>query len=63
MVYEVENGSRVGAAGMREGDIITSVNRAPTRNLDEFLEVVNRIKGQLVLRVQRGNQAAFMVIK
>jgi len=63
MVYEVENGSRVGAAGMREGDIITSVNRARTRNLAEFLEVVNRIQGQLVLRVQRGNQAAFMVIK
>lgn len=63
MVYEVENGSRVWSAGLREGDIITSVNRAPTRNLDEFLKVVNQIKGQLLLGVQRGSQAAFMVIK
>jgi Do/DeqQ family serine protease len=63
MVYEVENGSPVGRAGLREGDIITSVNRVPTRNLGEFLTVVNRLKGEMLLRVQRGNKAAFMVIK
>ena len=63
MVYEVENGSPVGRAGLREGDIITSVNRVPTRNLGEFLTVVNRLKGGMLLRVQRGNKAAFMVIK
>lgn len=63
MVFEVEQGSRVAAAGLREGDIISSVNRAPTRNLQEFLRVVNQVKGQMLLRVQRGNHAAFMVIK
>lgn len=63
MVYEVEVRSRVWAAGLREGDIITSVNRTPSRNLDEFLQIVNRVKGQMLLRVQRGNQAAFLVIK
>ena len=63
MVFEVEQGSRVAAAGLREGDIISSVNRAPTRNLAEFLRVVNQLKGQMLLRVQRGNHAAFMVIK
>lgn len=63
MVFEVERGSRVAAAGLREGDIISSVNRAPTRDLQEFLTVVNQVKGQMLLRVQRGNHAAFMVIK
>ncbi len=63
MVYEVERGSRVGRAGLREGDIITSVNRRPTRDLDEFLNVVNRLNGELLVRVFRGNQGAFMVIK
>ena len=63
MVYEVENGSRVGTAGLREGDIITSVNRIPTRNLNEFLNLVNQVEGRMLLRLQRGNQAAFMVIK
>ncbi len=63
MVFEVEQGSRVAAAGLREGDIISSVNRTPTRDLQEFLRVVNLVKGQMLLRVQRGNHAAFMVIK
>lgn len=63
MVFEVEQGSRVAAAGLREGDIISSVNRTPTRNLQEFLRVVNQVKGQMLLRVRRGNHAAFMVIK
>lgn len=63
MVYEVERGSRVGRAGLREGDIITSVNRLPTRDLDEFLNVVNRLNGELLVRLHRGNQGAFMVIK
>ena len=63
MVYELEQRSHVAAAGLREGDIITSVNRVATRDLQEFLEVVNSIRGRMLLRVQRGNQAAFMVIK
>ncbi|MDA0821976.1 MAG: DegQ family serine endoprotease [Proteobacteria bacterium] len=63
MIYEVEEGSRVAQAGLREGDIITSVNRTATRDLEEFLKVVNAIQGGMLLRVHRGNEAAFMVIK
>jgi serine protease Do/serine protease DegQ len=63
MVYEVEQRSPIAIAGLREGDIITSVNRIPTSDLEEFLSVVNRVQGRMLLRVQRGNQAAFMVIK
>lgn len=63
MVYGVEPGSRVWSAGLREGDIVTSVNRQPVRELNTFLTLVNQLKGQLLLGVQRGNQAAFMVIK
>jgi len=63
MVYEVEQRSPIAIAGLREGDIITSVNRIPTSDLEGFLSVVNRVQGRMLLRVQRGNQAAFMVIK
>jgi hypothetical protein len=48
---------------LREGDIITSVNRTATRDLEEFLKVVNAIQGSMLLRVHRGKEAAFMVIK
>ncbi|MGR8946817.1 MAG: DegQ family serine endoprotease [Gammaproteobacteria bacterium] len=62
MLYEVERGSRVWDAGLRQGDIITSVNRQPVRELNEFLQMVTRLKGQLLLRVRRGDRAAYMVV-
>ena len=62
MLYEVERGSRVWDAGLRQGDIITSVNRQPVRELNEFLNIVTQLKGQLLLRVRRGDQAAYIVV-
>lgn len=63
MLFEVERGSRVWEAGLRRGDIITSVNRRPIAELDEFLSIVTQVKGQLLLRVRRGDSAAYMVVK
>lgn len=62
MLYEVERGSRIWEAGLRQGDIITSVNRQPIREINEFLSLVTQIKGQLLMRVQRGDRAAYMVV-
>ena len=62
-IYSVERGSRAWQSGLRPGDIITSVNREPVRNLDEFLAAVNNVEGSLLLRVQRGNSAAFIVAR
>lgn len=63
MVYEISKRSRAFAAGLRVGDIITGVNRQPVEDLNAFVEIVSRLPGQLLLRVQRGNQGAFLVIK
>jgi Do/DeqQ family serine protease len=63
MVYEIAQRSRAFAAGLRVGDIITAVNRRPIQDLNSFVETVTQIQGQLLLRVQRGNQGAFLVIK
>ncbi len=62
MTYRLERDSPAWLGGLREGDIVTSVNRQPTPSLRVFLEVVNQIKDRLVLRVLRGDQAAFIVI-
>lgn len=62
-VYGVERGSRAWQNGLRAGDIITSVNRKPVQNLDEFLAAVNNVKGSLLLRVQRENTAVFIVAR
>lgn len=63
MVLAIERNSPAWRAGLREGDIISSVNRTATPSVPVFLSVVNRIKGELLLSVHRGRQAAFIVIK
>lgn len=61
-VVDVERNSRAWANGLRPGDIVTSVNRQPVRNLEEFMTAVN-VPGQMLFQVRRGNIAAFIVIK
>lgn len=63
MVYEISKRAKAFAAGLRQHDIITGVNREPVASVDEFIAAVTQFQGQLLLRVQRGNQAAFLVIK
>ncbi len=63
MAFAIERDSLAWAGGLREGDIVTSVNRQPIVSVPIFLQVVNQIKGQLLLRVLRGRQAAFIIIE
>lgn len=63
IIADVERGSPAWQAGLRRGDIITSVNRTNVSNLNEFLTLTNNINGSLLLRIIRGNTAAFLVIK
>jgi len=63
LIVKVERGGRSWNNGLREGDIVTSVNRKRVRTLEEFMQRVNDSKGSLLLRIRRGNVAAFMVIK
>ncbi len=50
-------------AGLRPGDVITAVNRRDVRDLRDFLTAVDNPQGALLLRVLRGNLAAFLVLK
>lgn len=63
IIVDVQRGSPAWQAGLRKGDIITSVNRNPIADLKEFLTLVNGLKDALLLRIIRGNAAAFLVIK
>ena len=63
VVAAVQRGSPVWRSGLRQGDIITSVNHEPVENLKEFLTAVDQKQGSLLLRIIRGDAAAFIVIK
>ncbi len=63
VVVGVQRGTRAWSAGLRRGDIITSVNHKNIAHLNSFLKLVDPLKNTLLLRVIRGNAAAFLVIK
>ena len=63
LVVNAKPGTRAWQSGLRSGDIITSVNQTATPSLKSFLGIVNDYKGQLLLRVVRGNRAVFIVIR
>ena len=63
MVAEVQRGSPAWRSGLRQGDVITSVNKKSVENLKEFLAAVDQKQGSILLRIIRGDSAAFLVIK
>ena len=63
LVLETQRGSRAWKSGLRVNDVITSVNKNPIKNLDEFLSAVDKQEDALLLRIVRGNMATFIVIK
>ncbi len=63
MVDSIETASGAWQAGLRQGDVVLSVNRIPTPDLQRFVAAIESQPGALVLQVRRGNAVAFMVLK
>jgi len=63
VVQEISPRSPAFQAGLRPGDVIAAVNNQEVSGVNEFVALVGELQGQLVLRVHRGNQVAFLVIK
>jgi len=61
-VSEVEPGSAAWRAGLRAGDIILSANRQPARSLQAFRQALADQR-QLLLNLQRGSSAMFVLIQ
>lgn len=63
LVTEVEQNSPAWNSSLREGDIILSVNRRAVKNLDEFRQVLAGKSKQILLNIQRGQAALFILIQ
>lgn len=63
IVANVERGSIAWRSGLRVGDVITSVNKAPIKNLAQFLKAVDKKEDSLLFLILRGNAAAFIVLR
>jgi len=63
-VVEVAPGSQAWEAGLRQGDVIVSVNRQAVGNLMDLSQVLAQSRGSaLLLNVRRGNGAFFVVVR
>lgn len=62
MLYSVERGSPAWIAGLRSYDIVTSVNRQPVNNLEQFKQMVTN-QPELLLNIVRENQAMFLLLR
>ena len=62
-VMSVEQGSPAWNAHLREGDIIISVNRVLVKTIEQFREIVNKNNNQILLNIQRGRNAMFILIQ
>jgi S1-C subfamily serine protease len=63
LVTEVEQNSPAWNSSLREGDIILSVNRRAVKTLDEFRQVLAGKNTQILLNIQRGQTALFILIQ
>ena len=63
LVVEVATGSPAWNAGLRDGDVITSVNRQPVREPDDVLRMASAVDGPLLLNIRRGDGALFVLIR
>ena len=63
IVVDVANGSKAWNAHLRKGDIILSVNRVLVKTLEEFKKMVGKNPKQILLNIQRGNTALFVIIR
>ncbi|WP_305909291.1 DegQ family serine endoprotease [Methylomarinum sp. Ch1-1] len=62
LLEKIKAGSYPWRVGLRPGDIIVSANRYRTRNLDELRRVIDP-RRPLLINIQRGGEAFFLVLK
>jgi len=62
-VLDIQTGSPAWQAGLRQADVITSVNQQLVTTPDELAEAAQANKGVLLLNVRRGDVALFMAIR
>lgn len=63
IVVEVASGSPAARAGLRARDVIIQANRDRVRNLQDLQSAVKSPDERLLLRIQRGNAALFLVLQ
>ena len=65
LVSDVTAGGAAGEAGVRRGDVITEINRAPINTVEDYNRVTSVAKkgSTVLLLVRRGGSTIFIAVK
>jgi serine protease DegQ len=63
VVLEVERGTPAARAGLARGDVLTSVNRVVLDTIQDLAAAVERDPDALLINVQRGDEAYFVLLR
>ncbi len=63
VIAEVERGSPAAQAGLRPGDVLTSVNRRPVKDIDDLRRAFEGRHDRLLLNIRRGDLALFLILR
>lgn len=62
-IVQIAPGSAAIYSGLRQGDLIVEANKKKIKTLDDLKEVLVKASGKLLLRIERGEGALFLVIR
>jgi len=62
-IYDVKQGSAAWYGRLRKGDVILSVNKRRVRSLDDVAKAIRSKDAALLVNIQRGREALFVLLK
>jgi C-terminal processing protease CtpA/Prc len=62
-VLEIEPNSPAWRAGIRESDVLYSINQRLITTFEQALKTISNNQGGMALNIRRGNRALYLVIK
>jgi serine protease Do len=63
VVTGIAPGSSASESGLRPGDVIVEVNKAPVADVGAFKQAYSKAKDRVLLRIVRGGMSMFVVVK
>ncbi len=63
MISAVESGSPAENSGLQPGDVITSINRRPVTDMQDFNRLIASVHDDILINIRRGNSAFFLLIR
>lgn len=64
LVTGIQSGSEAATAGVKVGDVVTSVGSTPVRTPDEFVRALGSVEGDgVLLNINRGDQKTYEILK